>query len=218
MFWKKKSSDANTKVEAKAAEVEKAARPRDVPAIVQKYLIAEKKVAPDFTPLLKSVARSNGIEGTNIRIFDESDAVARKVQVKNYTTLDEKPELIIWEGKYNEAAKKVELVEKNKFNWNIPIFVEAEIRQKIEALTQPGSTIFFYQARGGKSGGPLSKGANIIELNPLFPGKKQKKYNIYVADVVDMQPVGKGEKLWDSDKAKEIASWVAQAHHRRLYS
>ncbi len=33
-----------------------------------------------------------------------------------------------------------------------------------------------------------------------------------------MQPVGKGEKLWDSDKPKEIASWVAQGHHKRIYA
>jgi hypothetical protein len=36
-------------------------------------------------------------------------------------------------------------------------------------------------------------GAAMIELNPNYPGKKQKKYNVYTAEVIDMQPVGKGD-------------------------
>jgi hypothetical protein len=214
MFWKKKSSDQGTK----AVEVEKEARPRDVPGLVQKYLISEKKVDPEFAPLFKAVIRHNGTTGQYIRIYDESDAAARKIQIKNYASLDEKPEMIIWEGLYDEGTKKVELIEKNKLNWDTPIYTESEILKKIEALTQPGSTVFFYQARGPKSGGPLSKGANIIELNPQYPGKKQKKYNINVADVVDNHPVDKGEKLWDTDKPKDIAAWVIQSHHKRIYS
>jgi len=56
-----------------------------------------------------------------------------------------------------------------------------------------------------------------VELNPNYPGKKQKRYNVYIADVVEMQPVGKGQKLWDSDKPKEIARWIKEAHHKRIY-
>jgi hypothetical protein len=85
-------------------------------------------------------------------------------------------------------------------------------------MSQPGSTVFFFQARGGQYGGPLSKGCNIIELNPAYPGKKQKKYNIYTSNVGDMQPIGEKQKLWDSDKAKDIAKWVAEGHHKRIYS
>ncbi len=34
-------------------------------------------------------------------------------------------------------------------------------------------------------------GAAMIELNPKKK-KKEKKYNVYTADVIDMQPAGKG--------------------------
>lgn len=60
-------------------------------------------------------------------------------------------------------------------------------------------------------------GAAVIELNPNYPGKKQKKYIVYPADVIDMQPVGKGQKLFDSDKPKNIARWIKDAHHKRMY-
>jgi hypothetical protein len=208
MFWKKKSSEEGP--------VEKG--PQNVPAIVQQNLINEKKVDPDFAPLLKAVTRKHAEAGYYIRLYDESDAAAKKIVVQNYTSLDTHPDLVIYEGTWDEGAKKVQLDEKSKFNWNTTIFSEAEVIAKISGLTQPGSSVFFYQARGANNGGPLGKGANVIELNPQYPGKGQKKYNIYTVDVVDMQPVDKGQRLWNSDKPKEIAKWVVQGHHKRLYS
>jgi hypothetical protein len=71
---------------------------------------------------------------------------------------------------------------------------------------------------GSQHGGPLGMGAAVVELNPNYPGKKQKKYNVYTTDVVDMQPIGKGPKLFDSDKSKEIASWIKNSHRKRAYS
>ena len=209
MFWGKKS----------AKEEEKRRKPQAIPGLVQKYLVAEWKLSPDLALLLKAVVRKSATRETafDIRVFDESEALAKKVQVNDYTTLDEHPVLILYEGWFNEPSKQVELQEKKKVNWDTPIFTEAEIRQKIEALSQPGSVDFFYMARGGTHGGPLGMGAAVIELNPNYPGKKQKKYNVYTADVVDMQPVGKGQKLFDSNKPKDIARWIEDAHHKRMY-
>jgi len=110
------------------------------------------------------------------------------------------------------------LEEKKKVNYNVPIYNEAEIREQIESLKNPGDMVFFYMARGVSHGGPLGMGAAIIELNPNYPGKKEKKYIVYTADVIDMKPVGKGQKLFGSDKPKDIASWVINGHHKRVYS
>jgi hypothetical protein len=207
MFWKKKSEDG-------VAEP----APKIPPTIVQQYMISQMKLDPEYAPLFKSVARKDGGTRLNIRIYDESDAAARKITVKGFSDLNTHPELVIYEGSYDESAKKVELEEKNKLFWDTTIFTRPEVLKKVEGLTQPGSTVFFYQTRGGNSGGPLGKGANIIELNPAYPGKGQKKYNVYVADVIDMQPTGKGIRLWNTDKPKEIADWVIQSHSKRLYS
>ena len=208
MFWGKKS----------AKEEGKLSGPKEIPEPVQKYLVAERKMDPDLVKLLKAVERKSVTEATfDIRVFDDSEAKAKKVQVKDYSSLDECPDLIIYEGWFDEGAKQVKLEEKKKVNWDTPIFTQAEIQQKIEALKEPGSTVFFYMAKGVNSGGPLGMGAAIIELNPNYPGKKQKKYNAYTADVIDMQPVDKGEKLFDTDKLKDIASWVSQGHHKRMY-
>jgi hypothetical protein len=211
MFWGKKSAKEEEKKE-------KLSGPKEIPGPVLNYLVAERKMDPDLVKLLKAVERKSTTGATfNIRVFDESEGLAKNVQVKDYTSLDECPDLIIYEGWFDEGAKQVKLEEKKKVNWDTPIFTQAEIQQKIEALKEPGNTVFFYTARGGKHGGPLGMGAAVIELNPNYPGKKQKKYIVYTADVIDMQPVGKGQKLFDSDKPKNIARWIKDAHHKRMY-
>lgn len=209
MLWGKKS----------VKEEEKLSGPREIPGPVKTYLVAEWKVDPDLAKLLKAVLVKESAEGKtyNIRIFDESDAMAKNVQVKNYLSLDEHPDLIIYEGQFDEMLKQVKLEEKKKVNWDTPIFTDAEIQQRIESLREPSSTVFFYMARGGTHGGPLGMGATVVELNPSYPAKKQKKYIVYTTDVIDMQPIGKGQKLWDSDKPKDIARWVKDGHHKRMY-
>jgi hypothetical protein len=209
MFLKKSTSNE-----------EKMRKPQTIPEPVQKYMVSEFKLPADLVALLKAVLRkSPTAENTfDIRVYDESDSVARKVLVKDYTTLDEHPELTLYDGTYNDASKKAELRAKKKFEWDIPFLTEPEIKAKIEALSQPASSVFFYMARGGTHGGPLGMGAAVIELNPSYADKKGKKYNIYTADVVDMQPVDKGLKLFDSNKPTEIAKWVKDSLHKRTYS
>ena len=212
MFWGKKSAKEEEKKE-------KLSGPKEIPGVVRNYLVAEIKMDPDLVKLLKAVVRKSATgEGAfSIRVFDESEALAKKVQVKDYTSLDERPDLIIYEGWFDEGSKQVKLEEKKKVSSDTTIFNEAMIHQKIEALKEPGSTVFFYMARGSAHGGPLGMGTAVIELNPNYPGKKQKRYVVYVSDVIDMQPVGKEQKLFDSDKPKDIARWVKDGHQKRMY-
>jgi len=215
MFWKKEPAVE----EPSKLKVEKMPEPKQIPGLVEKHIIAEYKMDPDLTRILKAVVRASSTEEGvfNIRVFDESETLAKKIQVKDYTSLDNHPDLIIYEGWFDEKSKRVELEEKKKVSSDTTIFTEAEIQQRIEALSEPGSSVFFYIARGIAHGGPLGMGAAVVELNPSYPQKKGKKYNIYTADVVDMQPVGKGQKMFDSDKAKDITRWVKGAHHKRIY-
>lgn len=169
MLWgKKKAEDKEKKIGLLGA--------KEIPAIVQNYLVTEKKMDPDLVKLLEAlVYKSNsGEKAFNIRIFDEADAVANKVQIKNYTTMDQHPNLILYEGLYDEGSKYVKLEERKKVNYNVPIYNEAEIREQIESLKNPGDMVFFYKARGASHGGPLGMGAVVIELNPNYPGKKRK--------------------------------------------
>lgn len=212
MFGGKKQED-NVKVE-------KLPGPKEIAGLVQNHLINEKKVDADLVRILKSTVRKKeggGPKAFDIRIFDDSDAAARKVPVKDYNSFEAQPDLVVYDGWFDEATKKVELTEKKKIALDVPLLSQDEIQQKIEGLSEPGSTVFFYMARGPSNGGPLGRGAAVIELTPPVPGKKVKKYTISCADVVDNKPVDKGNKLYDTDKSKDIAKWVKEAHHKRLY-
>jgi hypothetical protein len=212
MFWGNKSAKEKEKKE-------KLSGPIQIPVSVQNYLVAERKWDSDLVKLLKAVIHKSetGESPLHIRIFDNSDAIAKKVQVNDYASLDEHPDLMIYEGWFDERSKQVKLEEKKGVSWDTPIFTTAEIQQKIEALKEPASTVFFYMARGVTSGGPLGMGAAVVELNPNYPDKKQKKYIVYSADVIDMRPAGTRQRLFDLDKPKQIANWIKNGHHKRIY-
>ena len=209
MFWNKKASKGEEKISG----------PREIPEAVQRHLVTEKQMTSDLVKLLKSVSRKSATEeaGFQFRIFDDSEAIAKNVEVKDYASLDSSPDLILYEGWMDEPSKQVKLEVKQKVDWNTKIFTREEIQQKIEALKKAGETVFFYMGRGSSHGGPLGMGAAVIELNPSYPAKKEKKYNAYRTDVVSMQPVDKGRKVFDSDSSKEISRWVKDGHHARIY-
>jgi hypothetical protein len=61
---------------------------------------------PNLVKLLKAVeSKSATVAAFNIRVFDDSEARARKAQVKDYTSLDECPDLIIYEGWYDGGGE-----------------------------------------------------------------------------------------------------------------
>jgi len=210
MLWNRKSEKKGEKLEG----------PKEVPPPFQKYLVREKKLAPELAKLLRAVQRKRTSDGGryDFRIFDEADAKARKMEVTDYASLDGCPDLILYEGWCDEGANQIMLEEKKKVNWDTQIFSQAEIQRQIEALREPGSRVFFYTNRGGKHGGPLGMGAVVVELNPGYPGRNEKKYNIFTADVIDMQPVDQGQKFFGSNNPKRIASWVKSLHDKRAFS
>jgi hypothetical protein len=95
-FWKRK--------ETKEGE-EKLPGPTGIPELVGRYMVVERKMSPDLVKLLKAVVRrsTTGETAFNIRVFDEYEGLAKKVQVKEYSSLDEYPDLIIYEGWYDEG-------------------------------------------------------------------------------------------------------------------
>lgn len=213
MFWKSKETKDTKEGEVKA---EKLPEPKEVPEMVGRYLVTQLKKEPDWVWSLRAVVRQNdkGKNAFDVRVFNEGETGANNVTVKNYHTLDEHPELIFFEGWFDKDSMKVELQEKRAVQ-ECQIFTQDEIRQKIEALSQPGSNVFFYVAGSPCSGGPLGRGADIVELNPN--PDKGKKYIIYADDVIGNEPAGKKVKLFDSNEPKKIASYIKEAHHKPQY-
>jgi hypothetical protein len=214
-----KGGELLLKDKVESSKAEKLPGPRPVPGLLEKHIADAYKIDVNIVRLFKIVVRKrpNVARVFDCRIFDPEEAEASEIKVKDYTSLDGHASIILYEGWFDEDSKHVELSEKKKVNFDVPLFTEAEILQEIEALSKPGSSVFFYQNAGPAAGGPLGRGAVVVELNPDFGTKKAKKYIIYTANVVDAEPVAKRNRLYDSDKPKEIAKWVAQSHQKRIF-
>ena len=89
MFWKRK--------ETKEGE-EKLPGPKGIPELAAKYMVAEEKKDPDWVWHLKGVVRPTGKKTFYCRVFDRAQAAQAGVNVKDWTSLDEHPDLILWEG------------------------------------------------------------------------------------------------------------------------
>jgi hypothetical protein len=204
MFWKKKDAS-------------KLQGPKEVPEPIKKHFLAQKEIDPGSVPFLKAVYKGNenGAKNQAVRIFDPSDAEARKVAVKDFDTLNDNPAMVIAEGQYDDSTKKVDIIIKKALP-SVKLLTLDEIQQQLEALKDPGASAFFFMAAGPAAGGPLGRGCSIVRVNAQNGEKKQKKYTIYGAGVIDMQPVKDELKIFDSDKANDIAKWLVEAQKQRF--
>jgi len=106
-FWQKKSEGG---VSSNPGEV-KLPGPKSMPEVVGRYLVVRLGKEPDWVWNLKSVSRPHPEEKNvfDVRIFDESQAGSKSVTVKNYHSLEEHPELILFEGWYDKKTMKAEV-------------------------------------------------------------------------------------------------------------
>ena len=205
------------KLEIARQKVEKLPGPKRVPKMIEKCLVDEYKIDPEIVEILKMVVRHRQQKenAVDCRIFDPEEAEALSVKVVDYNSFNDHMDMILYDGWFDEVAKKVELSEKRKMDYDVPILTVQEIQQQIEALGDPGSTVFFYQARGPAAGGPLGRGAAMVEFNPPGEKKKGKKYTVYTSNMFKKDLVGERLKLYSSDKPVEIAKWIKNAYHKR---
>jgi len=112
MFWKKKPA----KEEPSKLRVERLPRPKDIPELVGRYLITQMKKEPDWVWRLKGVVRprSDGKDRFDFRVFDETQVAGTKVIVKDYNSLDEHPDLILYQGRFDKKSGEVQIEEKKR--------------------------------------------------------------------------------------------------------
>jgi hypothetical protein len=190
--------------------------PKAIPEKIARYIVGEIKEDARWLSFLMSVTRYHEDNTQEIRIYDPGEAEAARVQVSNYEALDTHPELVIFELVTDAKMEKIDLKERKMVLHSIPILSQDQIQARLEALGNGTKSAIFFTAAGPNAGGPLGRGCAIVDLNPEFPAKSNKKYIISTDDVLNMQPVGRKVKLWDSQKAKDVASWLMQTQRERF--
>jgi hypothetical protein len=108
-FWKKRPETADLSKEKE----EKLSKPKDIPEAVGRSLVVDLGKEPDWVWKLKSVVRRQAEKNRyDVRVFDEIQAGAKGVRVRDYTTLDEHPDLILFEGWYDKKSHMAHIEER----------------------------------------------------------------------------------------------------------
>lgn len=99
-FWKKKPAAAQP------ARIEKLYKPQEIVEAVGRDLIVNMHKDPDWVWHLKCVVRRKENEKTlyDIRVFDETQAARALVRVRDYTSLDGHPNLILFHGWFDKKS------------------------------------------------------------------------------------------------------------------
>ena len=114
MFWK------NRRVEETAKpKVKKLPRPMGMfqlgmYQLLPSYLMYKLKQKPERLWRLCNVMRprSDSKYRFDFQVFDKAQVAARKVKVKDYNSLDEFPDLVVYKGWFDTGSGKVQIEEK----------------------------------------------------------------------------------------------------------
>lgn len=100
-FWEKKAEGGPEKLPG----------PKDIPYPVGRYLVVDMGQDPDWVWQLKGVLlpKEGSREVFHVRIFSANDASMKRVSVKHYHSLDEHPELILFQGWFDKKSMQAEV-------------------------------------------------------------------------------------------------------------
>ena len=100
-FWEKKNEGTHEKLPG----------PKDIPYPVGRHLVVDLGQDPDWVWQLKGVSlRKEGSKDVfHVRIFSANDAAMKKVSVKNYRSLDEHQDLILFEGWFDKKTMQAQV-------------------------------------------------------------------------------------------------------------
>lgn len=103
-FWQKKTGEGDV------PKVKKLPKPKDLPTGVGRFLVVDMKLDPDWVWNLKSVSAPREDRSSfDIRIFDEAEASAKDVWIKDFATLENHRDLILFEGWYDKNTWKMDI-------------------------------------------------------------------------------------------------------------
>ena len=108
-FWEKAQKADNSDQPKR----EKLPGPKSIPEPVGRYLVVHMGKDPDWVWNLKAAMRARQEKpGTfHFRVFDPSKAAGSRILVRDYTTLDQNPQLILFEGWFDKKLFDVHMEE-----------------------------------------------------------------------------------------------------------
>ena len=110
MGWKFWQKDVPSATDA-AGKTAKLGKPRDLPQEVGRYLVVDQGLEPDWAWSLRCVVkpRENARNTFDVRVFSAETASQRGVTVRDYASLDEHTDLILFAGWYSKESHQAHL-------------------------------------------------------------------------------------------------------------
>jgi hypothetical protein len=82
--------------------------PKGIPNPVGSYMVVQMNKDPNWVWQLKGVVRPAGKKKTfYCRVFSDAQVAQAALKVKDWTSLDGHPELILWEGYFDKETNTV---------------------------------------------------------------------------------------------------------------
>jgi len=97
-FWNRKQAQEGK---------ERLPGPKSIPGPVGSYMVVQMKEDPDWVWQLKGVVRPAGKKTFYCRVFSDAQVAQAAFKVKDWTSLDGHPELILWEGYFDKETNTV---------------------------------------------------------------------------------------------------------------
>ena len=106
-FWKKTSFRTG----GTAGKISRSARPKDLPEAVGRKMVVAMKLDPDMVWALKYVSRPKEGNGNirEFRIFDPDKALQAGLSVKEWSSFDDRSELIMYSGYYDTGTVSIDI-------------------------------------------------------------------------------------------------------------
>lgn len=95
MFWKRRNEET------------KLPGPKEINQLVGMHMIVDMKKDPDWVWGLKNVTRPLGNKDFYCRVFSDAQVTKAGITVKDWTSLDEHPELVLWEGYVDKSTNNI---------------------------------------------------------------------------------------------------------------
>ena len=106
-FWRNKQAGPD----ASNAPKIKMSGPKELPEVIGIYLVTNGKRDPDWVWSLKCLLRRHpdNKSSYDFRIFNPIQMGIETICIKDYTSLDNHPELILFHGSFDKRTNQVEL-------------------------------------------------------------------------------------------------------------
>jgi hypothetical protein len=106
-FWRKNETAAAPN----GGKIQRLEKPKDLPSEVGRHLVVQEGLDPDWVWSLKCVKkpRENSKSVFDIRIFSSETAAQQGVKIRDYASLDNHANLVIFAGWYDKSTANVQL-------------------------------------------------------------------------------------------------------------